>query len=287
MDLPAIELPKIDLPFDIPVLIHPVVDHFAIALPVIILLIEFYNLFARKKSVGGFSFILIVLTVLVLIGAYFTGLVDGKESFDLLSPEGQEELKEHKLLGTYLMLASGVLLFFKLLAMTGNAFFRLLFFLALIGFIFMTYIQGKDGGELVYEHGANVERVKTLDDALFDANDALEDLKSKQEKAAAEPSEAIKAEPESPKEPAKEDTPVSVPTPNPISETVVEPQKEAPTEVLPTPKEPETVSPVDTLLESVTPKENSKVDTLLDNAKEEIKEVSQNALSSVKTAAQE
>jgi len=175
MQLPALTLPKIDLPFDIPVLLHPAVDHFAIALPVIILLLEFYNLFAKKKSIGGFSFILLVMTVVIFALAYLTGSVDGKEAYDLLSPEGQTELKGHKLLGTYLLFGSVLVLFFKFLAMTGKGFFKFLFFLVMIAFVAITFKQGKDGGELVYEYGANIERVKSLDDELFDAKEALEE----------------------------------------------------------------------------------------------------------------
>ena len=175
MQLPALTLPKIDLPFDIPVLLHPPVDHFAIALPVVILLLEFYNLFARKKSIGGFSFLLLILTVIAFAIAYLTGTTDGKEAYDLLTPEGQDALNAHKLLGTYLLLGTVVVLFFKLLAMTGKTYFKFFFFIVLIGLIAGTFEQGEHGGELVYKYGANVERVKTLDDELFDAKEALEE----------------------------------------------------------------------------------------------------------------
>jgi len=175
MKLPELPLPKIDLPFDIPVLLHPAVDHFAIALPVIILLLEFYNLFAKKKSIGGFSFILLVMTVVIFALAYLTGSVDGKEASDLLSPSGQEELKAHKLLGTYLLYGSAILLTFKLLAMTGKGYFKFLFFLVMIAFVAITFKQGKDGGELVYEYGANIEKVKDLNDDLSDVKEALEE----------------------------------------------------------------------------------------------------------------
>lgn len=259
MELPAIVLPKIELPFDVPVLLHPSVDHFAIALPIIILLLEFYNLFARKKTVGGFSFILIVLTVIAFAAAYFTGLVDGKESYDLLSLEGKEELKAHKLLGTYLLIGSAALLFFKLLAMTGKGFFKFLFFVVLIGFTIVTLEQGKEGGELVYEHGANVERVKTLDDELFDANEALEE--------AQEELNASKAIIE--KVPVKVEVPaVSIPTPA-TNEAEVTPEVTTPTIELPT---PESTDGVNNLLESV---------------KEEMKTANDNALSSLEKSADE
>jgi len=250
MELPAITLPKIDLPFDIPVLLHPAVDHFAIALPVVILLLEFYNLFARKKSIGGFSFILLVLTVVIFALAYLTGSTDGKEAYDLLSPEGQEELKEHKLLGTYLLFGSVLVLFFKFLAMTGKGFFKFLFFIVLMVFIAVTFKQGKDGGELVYEYGANIERVKTLDDELFDVKEALEELEEEQKTPTAE---VKKEEPTSAVEVSQKEDSAATP--------VLE-QK-----------------PVDV---TTTQSANATVENLLDSAKKEMQEASQQALEKVK-----
>lgn len=182
MELPAITLPKVELPFDIPVLLHPAVDHFAIALPVVILLLELMNLILRKKAIGGVSFFLILLTVVVSVGAYFTGLVDGKEAYPALTEAAKEALSEHKLLGTYLMLASGVVLLFKLLAMiTGKGIIKGLYILILIAFVAGIFDQGKEGGELVYKYGINVEQVKVLDDELFDLKEELEEATEKTE----------------------------------------------------------------------------------------------------------
>jgi len=209
MELPQLEFSQITLPFDVPVLLHPAIVHFVIVLPIIILLLEFYNLFARKKTVGGFSFILIILTVVAFAGAYFTGLVDGKEAGSLLSAEGKKELLSHKLLGTYLLIGSAVLLFFKLLSLTGKKLFKFLFFFVLIGFIVATLKQGKEGGELVYEHGANVEKVKSLDDDLLDANEELKEIQEKLDASKAVTKTV----------PAKEATPaVSKATPTPVNE---------------------------------------------------------------------
>ena len=178
MELPAIKIPEIPLPFDIPVLLHPPVDHFIIALPIVVLLLEIINLIAKKRAIGVVSFFLIILTVVAAVAAYFTGSVDGKEAWDLLSQAGQSELKEHKLLGTYLMLASGVLLVFKLLsAMIQRGLMKGLFLLILIIFVAGILKQGKEGGELVYKYGANVELVKSLDDEMFDLKEELDELK--------------------------------------------------------------------------------------------------------------
>jgi len=191
MELPALKLPAIELPFDIPTLMHPPVDHFAIAIPILVLIIEIINLVAKKRAIGVLSFVLLALGAVAVVAAYFTGLHDGKEAFDALTQAGQAELKEHKLLGSYLVIASVVVLFFKLLsAMIKRGMMKALFLLVLVVFVAGILKQGKDGGELVYEHGANVERVTDLDSELFDAKEELdelkEEMKSTSEKAAEE-----------------------------------------------------------------------------------------------------
>lgn len=221
MDLPAITLPKVELPFDIPVLLHPAVDHFAIALPVVILLLELMNLMLRKKAISGVSFFLILLTVVVSVGAYFTGLVDGKEAYPALSEAAKEALSEHKTLGTYLMLASGVLLLFKLLAMlTSKGIVKGLYLLILIAFVAGIFKQGNEGGELVYKYGMNVEQVKVLDDELFDLKEELEEATATKEVSVeVEKTETIKVETEVP---AVQDAPVKTPVEMTPVETVVE-----------------------------------------------------------------
>ena len=182
MTLPDITsyIPKVELPFDIPVLLHPLVVHFMIAIPVIVLLLELTNIITKKKAVGVVSFILLLLTVIAAAGAYLTGLVDGKETFDVLTEAGKTDLSEHKLLGTYLLLASVVVLFFKLLSSAMNSgIMKALYILLLIAFVLGIFQQGKEGGELVYEHGMNVAQVKTMDDKIFDLEEALEEAKEK------------------------------------------------------------------------------------------------------------
>jgi uncharacterized membrane protein len=195
MELPAIKLPQIELPFDIPLLMHPPVDHFIIALPIIILLLEFINIFAKKRAIGVVSFFLLILTVVAAVAADLTGSVDGKEACPLLSEAAQGELKEHKLLGTYLMLASAVVLLFKILsAMIGRGLMKALYLLVLILFVAGILKQGKEGGELVYTYGANVKIVKTMDDKMFEIQEELDDYiaeeKEAEEEAAAEAAEA-------------------------------------------------------------------------------------------------
>ena len=194
MELTPIKIPEIPLPFDIPALMHPPVDHFIIALPIVVLLLEIINLFAKKKAIGVVSFFLIILTVVAAVAAYLTGSADGKAAWDLLSEAGQSALKEHKILGTYLMLASVVVLLFKLLsAIINRALMKGLFLFVLIFFVAGILKQGKEGGELVYTHGANVKIVKIKDDALFDCQDDLGDYVAEEKEAEEEAKAAAEA----------------------------------------------------------------------------------------------
>lgn len=234
MELPALTLPEIELPFDIPLLMHPPVDHFIIALPVIILLLEVANLIVKKRAIGITSFFLLILTVVAAIAAYFTGSVDGKEAFPLLSEAAQGELKEHKLLGTYLMLFSVIVLVFKILsALISKGLMKALYLLVLILFVAGILKQGKDGGELVYTFGVNVEKVQELDDELFDAKEELEEL---QESYNAAQQEALE------KEAAPAVKPEETPTESAPATTEV---KETPSEAV------ETVTPSKSVVESV------------------------------------
>jgi uncharacterized membrane protein len=177
MTLPALDIP-LALPFEIPLLMHPISVHFAIALPVLILLLEFSNLAFKRRALSVTSMMFMILVVVVYFAAFLTGKTDGSEAGPLLSSMGQEELKEHKLIGTYLVYASIVLLAFKAFSMLiARGWAKGLFFLVLILFIAGSFKQGKDGGELVYEYGANVKLVSEHEDVIDELNDELSELK--------------------------------------------------------------------------------------------------------------
>ncbi len=122
-------------------------------------------------------------------------LLDGKEAYPTLNEAGKEALSEHKILGAYLMLASFVLLFFKILSMfSAKGIMKGLYLLVLIVFVAGIFEQGEEGGELVYKYGMNVEQVKVLDDELFDLKEELEEATEKTEESTVESAEAEKSE---------------------------------------------------------------------------------------------
>ena len=196
MTLPELpfKIPEIPLPFDIPALMHPPVAHFIIALPVIILLLELINLIAKKRAIGVTSFFLLILTVVAAASAYLTGGVDGKAAWDILTQDGQTALKAHKLFGIYLLLASAIVVLFKLISvMVQRGLTKAVYLLILIIFVAGILKQGKEGGELVYTYGANVKIVKTMDDQMFELKDELEDYKAEEKEAEEEAAELEKA----------------------------------------------------------------------------------------------
>ena len=183
MTLPALDIP-LTLPIEIPLLVHPIAVHFAIVLPIVILLLELSNLIFKRRALSVTSLLFMLLVVVVYFAAFFTGKVDGSEAGPLLSAAGKEELQEHKLIGTYLVYATIVLVAVKSFSMLmARGWAKGLFFLVLILFIAASLKQGKDGGELVYEHGANIELVSTHEDTIDDLNDKIEELEEQLEQS--------------------------------------------------------------------------------------------------------
>jgi uncharacterized membrane protein len=174
MFLPNISIP-FELPFELPLLLHPAVVHFVVAIPIVILLLEVSNLFLKRSSASFLSLFLLVLVAVFMTLAYFTGSVDGKETFMALSDEGKAELKEHKLLGAYLTYGAWLLVVVKSLAMAlAKVRFALIPLLLLL--IGVTFIQSKDGGEITYAYGANNEVVKSMAEEREELKEEISDL---------------------------------------------------------------------------------------------------------------
>ncbi|MEA3522539.1 MAG: DUF2231 domain-containing protein [Campylobacterota bacterium] len=174
--LPDLVIPP--LPVEVPLLLHPAIVHFAIAIPVFVLILEIFNLIFKRRSLNIISSMLLIILIVIYVGLYITGKVDGSETYVLLSEAGQADFKVHKILGTYLVYFSVLLIVFKVMALLfRKKFFTLLYLIVLMIFIGLNLLQGKEGGELVYEHGANVEAVNIATDKLDDLQYDYDELK--------------------------------------------------------------------------------------------------------------
>jgi len=156
MNLPVIDIP-VQLPFEVPVLLHPVFVHFAIAIPVIAFLLELANMKAKNRAVSLTSLFLLTLGLLVYAGLFFTGKADGSHAWASLSEAAKGDLESHKLLGIYLVYSMAVLFLFKLFVMLMRTnWVRDFFLILMLLFIGVLFKQGKDGSGLVYQYGVNV-----------------------------------------------------------------------------------------------------------------------------------
>ena len=140
--------------------LHPAIVHFAIVLPILVLVFQGLFLFTKEVTYSKISFVLAIVTALFLIGAWYSGgiLQDAKGSiYPLLSEHGKKELGEHANLGLILAISMSVLAILKVLATKlQKQILEVVFLIGLVVFIGANLKQGKDGGELVYENGAGV-----------------------------------------------------------------------------------------------------------------------------------
>jgi uncharacterized membrane protein len=198
MALPVLNIPELPAGMNIPVaeMIHPMITHFAIALPVVIILLEIINLAVKRRSIGAVSFVFMLILAVVLYFSLLSGDVDTKKAGDLLSVDAKELLRAHKQLSIYLFYASLVLMLFKLLSvLVQKTALKVLFLLIAIAFTAGIFSSGKKGCMLVFQHGINIKSVtnakKTApsvsENMNKETNTQAEDSSAKKSMAAVQP----------------------------------------------------------------------------------------------------
>jgi len=135
-------------------MIHPATAHFAMVLPVVATLLGAAYLVSREEIMSKIAARATLAAALAMIAAWYTGTQAGPEIFNFLSPEGKEELLEHKELGTYLAIAMAIIALIQIAGCKMRKFaLELLAIVLLTGAMITTFMQGKDGGEIVYNFG--------------------------------------------------------------------------------------------------------------------------------------
>ena len=146
-------------------MIHPLSVHFAIVLPIIVLIFQVLSLVKKDRNLSKITLILMFATAFSVVIAWLTG---GKEAIDvypLLTEEAQALLKQHKDLGMMLGIGFAILTVLKLLAYKRECkVMETVFTVLLLLAISQNMLQGKMGGELVYQNGAGVECPEEYDD---------------------------------------------------------------------------------------------------------------------------
>jgi len=153
MSLPDLSIPVVHLPFEIPAMMHPFLVHFAVAIPLLIILLELANLLLKNRTVGITSFVFMILAAVALYVAYVSGEGDAGRA-----GTGGELLAAHRTAGIYLVYGSLLLLAFKLLnVLIRKTPMRIVFLLFLVFFTGVLFDMARKGEQLVCAHGAGSE----------------------------------------------------------------------------------------------------------------------------------
>jgi len=159
-------------------MLHPATVHFAMVLPVVASALGIAYLISKKEIMSKISARATLISALAMIGVWYTGNQAGPEIFDYLSKAGQHELLEHKELGLYLAIAMAIIAILQIIGCKlKKPAIESIAIVFLIGVMFTTFLQGKHGGELVYNYGMPFKAYnmqESLTDAINNAEEAEE-----------------------------------------------------------------------------------------------------------------
>ena len=163
-------------------MLHPATAHFAMVLPVVASVFGLIYLVTRSEGMSKISSRLTLVAALAMIGVWYTGSQAGPLIWDFLSEGGQHELKEHKELGLYLAIAMGIIALIKLVGCKMKNFtIEAIAVILLLGATATTFLQGKHGGELVYNHGTPFKSYMIMD-SLKEATETVQEAEDDAEK---------------------------------------------------------------------------------------------------------
>lgn len=160
-------------------MIHPATAHFAMVLPLVATVFGIAYLIAKTETMSKISARVTLFSALAMIGVWYTGSQAGPLIYDYLSEAGQATLIAHKNLGLYLAIALSAIAVLQIIACKLNK--HVIQVVAVVGLIAVsgaTMLQGKMGGELVYNHGTPFKSYMIMDsltEASANANEAEED----------------------------------------------------------------------------------------------------------------
>lgn len=143
--------------------LHPVADHFTIALLTIAVLIDLVaSLFPARAWLRNTALTLMVLGALAAAASFSTGDMESDRVWNMMSPDAKKYFKGagvdflgHGALGYYLMFVFGGLALWRILIALFNfmAGSRPLYLILAVTAMALLLYQGHTGGELVYSFG--------------------------------------------------------------------------------------------------------------------------------------
>ena len=140
-----------------PYQLHPVVDHFSVALLFVAVLIDLIASTAPNRIWLRYTAVLLMILGALSAGASFaTGDMEADRIWNALGQPAKDVLKTHAQLGEYLAIAFGVLALWRLLIQSFGfvAGTRPIYLLVALATIGVFGYQAHLGGVLVYDYGA-------------------------------------------------------------------------------------------------------------------------------------
>jgi uncharacterized membrane protein len=148
-------------------------------LPVVASAFGLIYLVKKDKLFSKIAARLTLIAAIAMIGVWYTGSQAGPQIYDYLSESGQATLIAHKTLGLYLAIAMGIIAVVQIIGCKlGKRLIETVAIIALLGATATTFLQGKKGGELVYNHGTPFKSymiMDSLNEAVATAEDEDED----------------------------------------------------------------------------------------------------------------
>jgi len=136
--------------------LHPVADHFSIALLVVAVLVDVVALiFSERLWLRYMGLTLMIAGAAAAAASYGTGDLEGDRIWDLVSGPAKDVLSLHAKLGYYLMCTFAILALWRILVEAlgfMNSTRQIYLALAIVAVGVLLY-QGRLGGELVYTYG--------------------------------------------------------------------------------------------------------------------------------------
>jgi uncharacterized membrane protein len=140
-----------------PLQLHPIVDHFSVALLIVAVLIDLVASAAPTRLWLRYTALLLMILGALSAGASFgTGDLEADRIWNALGQPAREVLHRHAELGEILAIGFGVLALWRILLqafgfMAGTRWLYLI--IAIVGICLLGY-SAHLGGELVYDYGA-------------------------------------------------------------------------------------------------------------------------------------
>ncbi len=140
--------------------IHPPVVHFAIATPVVLLLVNGFYLL-RKRDLDSLEYLLLLVASSSVVAAAITGYLAHEAMEEVpIKREALELLHTHESVGIYLALLFAVIFAIRsLLIFKPSAALRAVYLLLLTVGVLGILLQGNMGGSIVYDFGVGTNKL--------------------------------------------------------------------------------------------------------------------------------